>query len=52
MKSQKPHAKAATSKLLPDWIPTQAFLHKQDLSCSPLCPHCELHQETCEHDYV
>lgn len=51
MKRLKPHARASTSKLIHDWIPNQSFLHKQDRTCSSLCPCCESHPETVEHMY-
>lgn len=47
--SLKPHRRASMVKLINEWIRTQAFLHRQNWTPSPLCTRCHIHEENIHH---
>lgn len=49
LKSLRPHNRASTVKLIHRWIPTNEFLFKQKRADSPICPRCQIHNETASH---
>jgi hypothetical protein len=49
LRSQRIHQRAHTIKLIHRWIPTQAFLHKQNRSTNATCERCKTHHEDSLH---
>ena len=51
MSKQKMNQRAISSKLIHGWLPTNAFLHKQQRTPSPFCPVCDdlATRETSDH---
>jgi hypothetical protein len=49
LKKHRLHNRASLSKLIHRWIPTNAFLHKQNRADTHLCPRCMTEPENADH---
>lgn len=49
LSNMRPSPRATMVKLIYDWAPTYALLHKQNRSESPTCPRCKQHPEDSPH---